>query len=67
MEIVIILYSQKYWRGLNSVVGPKIAIATVLVDLSLAVWYSTGLPYVYCICQQVISVDFNIIMDTKRH
>ena len=31
-----LLYRQKYWRELNLVVGPKIAIAKVLADLNLA-------------------------------
>ena len=32
-------YSQKYWRALNLAVEPKIAIARILADLNLAVWY----------------------------
>ena len=32
-------YSRKYWRKLNLVVEPKIAIARILADLNLAVWY----------------------------
>ena len=34
----ILLYSWKYWRELNLVVGPKFAIARILADLNLAVW-----------------------------
>ena len=36
-KVLIISYSQKYWRGLNLVVGPKIAITKILADLNLAV------------------------------
>ena len=32
-------YSRKYWRALNLAVEPKIAIARILADLNLAVWY----------------------------
>ena len=40
--MLYILYSQKYWRELNLVVEPKIAITRILVDL-----IGTGSPYVY--------------------
>ena len=33
------LYSQKYWWELNLAVEPKIAIARILADLNLVVWY----------------------------
>ena len=36
-HVMILLYSQKYWRELNLAVGSKIAIAKILVDLNLAV------------------------------
>ena len=36
-------YSQKYWRELNLAVEPKIAIAGILVDLNLAVWYGIAI------------------------
>ena len=37
-------YSQKYWQELNLAVKPKIAIVTVLADLT---WrFGTGSPYV---------------------
>ena len=32
------MHSRKYCRELNLAVGPKAIIATVLVDLNLAVW-----------------------------
>ena len=32
-------YSRKYWEELNLTAEPKIAIAKILVDLNLAVWY----------------------------
>ena len=35
----LILHSQKYWRELNLAVEPKIAIARILADLNLVVWY----------------------------
>ena len=38
-QIMYIPYSQKCWQELNLVVRPKIAMATVLVDLNLAVQY----------------------------
>ena len=41
--ITIILYSWKYWRELNLVVEPKIAIARILVDLNLAVQYGIAI------------------------
>ena len=36
-------YSQKYWRELNLAVEPKIAIARILADLNLAVWYGIAI------------------------
>ena len=36
-------YSRKYWRELNLAVDPKIAIARILADLNLAVWYGSAL------------------------
>ena len=36
---VNIPYSRKYWQELNLAVEPKIAIARILADLNLAVWY----------------------------
>ena len=36
-------YSQKYWQELNLAVEPKIAIARILADLNLAVWYGITL------------------------
>ena len=36
-------YSQKYWRELNLAVEPKIAIARILVNLNLAVWYGIAI------------------------
>ena len=37
--LTYIPYSRKYWRELNLAVGPQIAIAKILADLNLAVWY----------------------------
>ena len=36
-------YSQKYWEELNLAVEPKIAIARILADLNLAVWYGIAI------------------------
>ena len=36
---IVVSYSRKYWRELNLVVEPKIAIARILADLNLVVWY----------------------------
>jgi hypothetical protein len=36
-------YSRKYWRELNLVVEPKIAIARILANLNLAVWYGIAI------------------------
>ena len=36
-------YSQKYWRELNLAVELKIAIARILADLNLAVWYGIAI------------------------
>ena len=36
-SLLNIPYSRKYWRELNLVVGSKIAIAKILVDLNLVV------------------------------
>ena len=33
-----IRYSWKYWRELNLVVGPKMAITKILADLNLVIW-----------------------------
>ena len=41
LKINDIPYSRKYWRSLNLVVWPKMTFLTPLVDLNLAVWYST--------------------------
>ena len=47
---IILPYSRKYWRELNLVVGPQIAILNVLADL---IWqFSMGSPYVYT-CMRV--------------
>ena len=35
----MIPYSWKYWQELNLAVEPKIAIARILANLNLAVWY----------------------------
>ena len=40
---IIVLYSRKYWRELNLVVEPKIAIARILADLNLAVRYGIAI------------------------
>ena len=44
--LVLILYSWKYWRELNLVVEPKIAIARILADLNLVVRYGIAIMYV---------------------
>ena len=36
-------YSRKYWRELNLVVEPQIAITRILVDLNLAVRYGIAI------------------------
>ena len=36
-------YSWKYWWELNLAVEPKIAIARILADLNLAVWYGIAI------------------------
>ena len=41
--IINIPYSRKYWRELNLVVEPKIAIARILADLNLAVRYGIAI------------------------
>ena len=41
--IYIIPYSRKYWRELNLAVEPQIAIARILADLNLAVWYGIAI------------------------
>ena len=38
-----ILYSQKYWRELNLVVEPQIAIAKIFADLNLVVQYGIAI------------------------
>ena len=38
-----LLYSRKYWQGLNLAVEPKIAFARILVDLNLAVRYGIAI------------------------
>ena len=40
---IILPYSQKYWWELNLVVEPKIAIAKILPDLNLVVWYGIAI------------------------
>ena len=40
---MILPYSQKYWRELNLAVEPKIAIARILLDLNLVVWYGIAI------------------------
>ena len=40
-------YSWKYWWELNLAVEPKIAIARMLVDLNLAVWYGIAMCIIY--------------------
>ena len=42
-----ISYSRKYWRELNLVVEPKIAIARILADLNLAVRYGIAIGILY--------------------
>ena len=39
MRINQLPYSPKHWQELNLVIEPKIAIARILADLNLAVWY----------------------------
>ena len=34
-----IMYSRKYWQELNLAIGLQMAIAKVLADFNLAVWY----------------------------
>ena len=36
-------YSRKYWRALNLVVEPKIAIERILADLNLAIRYGIAI------------------------
>ena len=43
LQRTAILYSRKYWRELNLAVEPKIAIARILADLNLAVWYGIAI------------------------
>ena len=40
-------YSRKYWRELNLVVDPKIAIVRILADLNLAVRYRIAIRILY--------------------
>ena len=47
----ILPYSWRYWWELNLVVGSQIAIANVLADLNLAVWYSFQSFWLYGILQ----------------
>ena len=37
--ILLLPYSRKYWWEINLAVEPKIAIARILADLNLVVWY----------------------------
>ena len=39
IQLIVTLYSRKYWRELNLVVESNIAIARTLADLNLAVLY----------------------------
>ena len=48
--IIRFAYSRKYWRELNLVVEPKIAIARILMDLNLAVWYGIAI-LIIIICE----------------
>ena len=50
-------YSRKYWRELNLAVEPKIAIARILADLNLAVWYRIAIR-IYA--SRKFLVDFNL-------
>ena len=43
LSMPILPYSRKYWRELNLVVEPKIAIARILSDLNLAVRYGIAI------------------------
>ena len=43
VTVCTILYSQKYWQELNLAVKPKMAIARILADLNLAVWYGIAI------------------------
>ena len=38
-----LLYSRKYWRELNLAVELKIAIARILANLNLLVWYGIAI------------------------
>ena len=38
-NLIILLYSRKYWWELNLAVEPQIAITRILADLNLAVQY----------------------------
>ena len=40
---IVVSYSRKYWRELNLVVEPKIAIARILADLNLVVRYGIAI------------------------
>ena len=53
------IYSRKYWRGLNLVVEPKIAIARILADLNLVVQYGITI-HKYYICESEILADLNL-------
>ena len=53
----IIPYSRKYWRELNLVVEPKIAIARILADLSMVVWY--GIATRMYVSRKLLA-DFNL-------
>ena len=50
-------YSRKYWRELNLAVEPKVAIARILADLNLAIWYGIAI-HIYA--SMKILVDFNL-------
>ena len=62
---ILVPYSWKYWRELNLAVVSQIAIANILADLNLAVWYGIDI-HIYVSKKFLRILIWRLLMQTAK-